>query len=428
MNEDHDFLVWLRNVEKRAILPLKWAILATALVFWMLSHPGYALPPDDVFILFTLYLAYNMGESYFFWLRRVTLSQVYRVCVASYVVDVVFVTLLVYFDVRKYTGVSGSSSEFYILYFLLILRGFALFRTPRANLLANGIIGILFILTIFWQDTELPTYSSRVGLVRAVFVWLVILMSWFIVEIINRQKAEIMRARERLIQSENMTVLGEIAAGVAHEINNPIAVISAYAEFLKKNAAPDDPRREDFQTIYKEARRCERIVAQLLDYARPVERTVTLVDLRALNEEMLDFLFMRGEATSNIKIVREYPDQLPLVAIDANQMKQALLNIYLNAREAMPKESPVLRIKIEQDLEKNTVVQRVEDNGCGMDPDQVKRAFDPFFTTRPKGTGLGLAITRRIVEGNGGKVSIRSQKEKGTTVKVTIPYERTRFE
>lgn len=422
--QEREFLIWLRSVEKRAILALKWAILLTSVTFWALSHPTYIPPPVPVFTLFLLYFMYNVGQSYFFWLSRVSLSQVYRFCLMSYIVDVVFVTVLIYFDVRMYPATAGPATDFYIFYFLLILRGFALFRTPRENLMANTIIGAVFIVSLLWQDTSLLTYSSRNSIIRVVFIWLVILMSWFIVEIINRQKEEIMRAKENLIRSENLAILGELAAGVAHEINNPIGIISAYTEYLKKNSTADDPRIDDFDVIQKEAQRCEKIVAEMLNYARPAGHAKSPSDLRVVNNEVLEFLF-RGPTTDEIKLQKEYSEHLPLLSLDANQMKQALLNIYLNARQAMAEAGGTLRVRIWADPERNIVRQRIEDNGAGIDPEDLKKVFDPFFTTRPKGTGLGLAITKRIIESHGGRIAIDSIKGRGTRVEILMPYDQT---
>lgn len=420
--EERDFLVRLRSIERRAILPLKWALFAVSLAFWFLSHPNHRPPPVEVFALFTVYFMFTLGEMYFLLLSSVTLSQTRILCIVSYLVDVLFVTLLIYFDAQRFPS-PDFSSDFYVFYFLLILRGFALFRTARANLAANALIGAIFILSLVWQDSELTGYPTRGNLVRVVFIWLVITMSWFIVEVINRQKEEISRTRERLVQSENMAILGELAAGVAHEINNPIGIISAYAEFLIRNAPPGDPRVEDFRAIHKEARRCERIVAQLLDYAKPGASEIVPTDLAALNDEVLGFIFRPGRDTApSIIIEKNYAKDLPAVQLNADQMKQALLNVYLNAQQSM-QEGGRLVTTLQYDAETNQVRLQVQDSGPGISADNLKRVFDPFFTTRARGTGLGLSIARRMVESYGGTIELRSEKEKGTTVDIILPLE-----
>jgi signal transduction histidine kinase len=418
--EEREFRFWLRGVERRAILPLKWAMFAMALVFWILSRPNAWPMPVPVFSLFVFYFMWNLGQSYFLFFSHIGLSQVRPLCVASYCVDVLFVTLLVLFDSRVYPSYEGASTDFYVFYFLLILRGFALFRSARANLMANAVIGMVFITSVMWQESAMSPHEARNNMIRIVFVWLVILMSWFIVEIINRQKAEILRARENLVRSENLALLGQLAAGVAHEINNPIGIISAYAEFLKREAAPGDPRSGDFDTIHREAQRCKQIVGELLNYARPASPVSAHADMAALNDEVLGFLF-RCPDTSKVSVERDFASGLPPVRMDRNQIKQALLNIYMNARDAMGEAGGTIRVTLAADAERGVVRQTVTDTGCGIKAEDISRVFDPFFTTRHTGTGLGLSITRRIIEAHGGSIAISSRPGQGTTVEITLP-------
>jgi signal transduction histidine kinase len=425
--EERDYRIWLRGVEKRAILPLKWAIFATSLIFWLLSHRTYLPPPVTIFSLFTCYFMFNLGETYLLLLNRVSLKQTRIVCIVSYYVDVAFVTLLIYSDARLYPPSDATSTDFYIFYVLLILRGFALFRTARANLVANAVVAAIFIVSLFWQETSLLGYGSRNTLIRIVFIWLVILMSWFIVQVITRQKNELIRTREKLVQSENMAMLGELASGVAHEINNPIGVISAYAEFLERNCPEGDERREDFRVIHSEALRCEDIVKELLHYARPSSHERTPTDLPQLNDEVIEFVKRRHEARSEFQvpdITTKYDHNLPLVMVDPAQVKQALLNIYLNAFQALQGVSgPILSVSLKAHDALSSVTLCVEDNGPGIPGDALKRIFDPFFTTRAQGTGLGLSITRRIIEANGGSISVRSKQGKGTSIELVFPVD-----
>lgn len=423
--EERDFRVWLRNVERRAILPLKWAILLTAAVFWGLSHQRGGPPPVSVFALFTVYFMFNLGATYFLVLNRVTLGQIHIMSVFSYYVDVLFVTALIYLESQLYPATDSTSTDFYIYYFILVLRGFALFRTAWGNFLANAIVAGIFIWSLFWQNADLLSYSSRNNLIRVVFIWIVILMSWFIVQVINRQKAELLRTREKLVQSENLALVGELAAGVAHEINNPISIISTYSDFLTRNAAPDDERLKDYEAIHAEASRCEAIVKELLTYARPTGRDITPTDLARLNDEVLEFVSRRtGSGDFQPQIHRAYDAKLPWPVTDPAQLKQALLNIYLNAFQAL-EGTPDARVaaRIYKDDSANSIVLVVEDNGPGIVPEDLRRIFDPFFTTRARGTGLGLSITRRLVEASGGEVRVRSKKGTGTAVELHLPLD-----
>ncbi len=422
--EERDFRIWLRSMEKRAILPLKWAIFLTSLIFWAFSHYQMGAPPVRVFALFTAYFMFNLGETYLLLLNRVTLGQIRVVSVVSYYVDVLFVTVLIYMDAHLYPASDATATDFYIYYFLLVLRGFALFRTARANFLANAAIAVIFIISLFWQENDLLSYGNRNNLIRVVFIWLVILMSWFIVQVINRQKAELIRAREKLVQSENLALIGELAAGVAHEINNPIGIISAYSEFLNRNSNPDDPRKPDFEAINKEAQRCEAIVKELLTYARPSAHDIVPIDMARLNDEVLEFAAKRGGSTYTRlpEIRKEYEDKLPMPMVDVGHVKQALLNIYLNAFQALDGTSdPVVTTRIYEDEARPRLVIAISDNGPGISRDDLRRIFDPFFTTRARGTGLGLSITRRLIEAGGGEIVVKSKKGKGTTVEVHLP-------
>ena len=217
-----------------------------------------------------------------------------------------------------------------------------------------------------------------------------------------------------------MITVGELAAGVAHEINNPIGIISVYAEFLKKNAAPDDPRMEDFDAILTEARRSKKIISELLDYARPAPPHPTPTDLRQINDEVLNLLF-RHDTENPVTIERNYDEHLPLILVDAGQTKQALLNVYLNARQAMGDSGSVLRTTIQADHSRDGVRLTIKDNGGGIEPETLNRVFDPFFTQRTGGTGLGLSITRRIIEHYDGQISLRSTPGEGATVVIFFP-------
>lgn len=423
--EERDFRVWLRGVERRAILPLKWAILVTAAVFWGLSHRRGGAPPVDVFALFTSYFMFNLGATYFLVFNRVTLGQIRVMSVLSYYIDVTFVTLLIYLESQLYPATDYTSTDFYIYYFILVLRGFALSRTAAGNLATNAVIAGVFIWSLLWQDADLLSYSSRNNLVRVVFIWLVILMSWFIVQVINRQKHELMRTREKLVQSENLALVGELAAGVAHEINNPISIISTYSEFLMRNADAHDERLKDYEVIHAEANRCEAIVQELLTYARPSAHDIVPINLAALNDEVLDFVAKRGAAgEKRPEVLRNYGAKMPMPLVDVAHLKQALLNIYLNAFQALEKvEDPRLECVISLNAVTNQAVISVRDNGPGIARDDLRRIFDPFFTTRARGTGLGLSITRRLVEAGGGEVVVSSKKGEGTTVELRLPVD-----
>jgi signal transduction histidine kinase len=416
--QDREYLLWLMRIERDAIVPLKWAILLITVFFWLWINK-FVLPESHVFLLFYMYAMFTAAQTYFFHFRRVTVTQVKPFCYASYLVDILYVTLLVYFD-RTRAAAASDRFDFYILYFLLILRGFALFRTAGENILMSVVISVLFILSIrFHSPAEGPQSAQNFAL-KFSLIWLVILMSWFIINLINKQKSEIMKVQEKLIRSEHLATLGEIAAGVAHEINNPIGIISAYAEYLRKRTDASAELKEDLETVYKEAQRCKRTVAELLNFARPAVNDFRECDLRTLNDEVLAFVFHDTEEMK-IQIAKDYDDVVPSIVADPMQIKQALLNIYLNARQAMENGGKI-RVFVgrgEKDSQHVRVI--VQDDGVGVAEEDLERVFEPFFTRKKGGTGLGLSITRRIVEAHGGEISLRPAKAGGTVVEMTFP-------
>ena len=418
--EDREYLKWLTRIECRAIIPLKWAILVVSLVVWFWSA-NFSLPAPEVFLLFLLYGMFNIAQSYFFYARRVTAQQIKPFCYVSYFIDIIFITLLIYLDATRYYG-HNVQSDFYILYFLMILRGFALFRRAREAIFMSLFITGLFVFTIWFRETSFDFLRQRAFALKFALIWMVSLMSWFIVEMINNQKMELMKIRESLLRSEQFATLGQMAAGVAHEINNPIGIISAYSEYLLKNSSPEDSHYEDYETLHKEALRCEKIVSQLLNFANPQAREITKCDLGKLNEEILAFIFHEKDHPS-ITIEKDISTPLPEILCDPVQIKQALLNIYLNAKQAMT-DTGEKRIFVSlhpSPNHQNTLTLRIRDTGCGIKKDILDKVFDPFFTQKKGGAGLGLSITHRIIEGHSGTIQIRNSPPHGAEVEITLP-------
>lgn len=422
--DEQEYLKWLTRIESRAIIPLKWGILFISLMVWFWSTQ-FTLPTVDIFIIFLLYAMFNVAQSYFFLANRVTIQQVRSFCYLSYFIDIAFVTILIYLDTTRYFG-KNVQSDFYILYFLMILRGFALFRRSRQAIFMSILISGLFILSIWFRETSFDFIRQRTFALKFALIWMVSLMSWFIVEMINSQKMELLRIRESLLRTEQFATLGQMAAGVAHEINNPIGIISAYTDYLMRNTSKDDPRHEDYETMHKEAQRCSKIVTQLLNFANPYARQIGRHDLAKMNEEVLGFVF-HNKKESLVQIEKAIEEGLPEILCDPVQIKQALLNIYINARQAMD-ESPEKKISLKlRRLPDNPDILNliIKDSGSGIKKSDMTMIFEPFYTTRKDGSGLGLSITRRIIEGHSGRIEIRNASPCGAEVDITLPVHTT---
>ena len=224
---------------------------------------------------------------------------------------------------------------------------------------------------------------------------------------------------EQLRQNEKLSALGLLAAEVAHEIRNPLTVMKLLYHSLDLKFEAKDPRAKDAQIIEAKIEHLNKIVEQILDFARTTEPKFAPVNLNDLVDE-LSLLVRHKLANQGIKLVRELQPDLPLVSGDAPQLEQAFLNLILNAAEAMPG-GGTLTIKTTA-LPSAQVAVAFKDTGAGMSKEQQQRAFKTVLaTTKAKGTGLGLAIVGRVVETHHGQIRILSRPGRGTTMRITLP-------
>jgi two-component system NtrC family sensor kinase len=225
--------------------------------------------------------------------------------------------------------------------------------------------------------------------------------------------------RQQIGRSEQLASVGRLAAGVAHEINNPLTGVLAFADLLREKENMDAQDREDLELIIRETKRAREIVKGLLDFARETPQVKTQVDINDLTRQTLKLLGKR-DAFQGIYLLEELAEGLPLVHGDKNQLQQVLVNLSLNACEAMPGGGTLV---VSTSCAKDHVVLKVSDTGCGIKKDHLDKIFEPFFTTKPvgKGTGLGLSVTYGIVQQHGGTLEVESDEGKGTTFTVILP-------
>jgi signal transduction histidine kinase/iron only hydrogenase large subunit-like protein len=236
---------------------------------------------------------------------------------------------------------------------------------------------------------------------------------------------ELQRAQESLIQAEKMSSLGQIAAGVAHEINNPLTGVLVYIKLLLKNIKEKkiiwEALEERLKTMEKETERCSRIIKNLLDFSRQTEPSPRPCNLNKKIENALTILIHQAEL-SNVEIIKEYEENLPFAYADPDQIQQVFVNIILNAIQAMP-QGGKLKIKTKYSKKEDRLIVSFTDTGVGISKENMKKLFTPFFTTKEKGkgVGLGLAVCYGIIQRHNGTIEVESEEGKGTTFTVKLP-------
>ena len=270
-------------------------------------------------------------------------------------------------------------------------------------------------------------YKSIVRFQYLVFgISLVFMGLIFLALLLVVRKAESMieeRARaqreleDQLHQSERLAALGEMVAAVSHEIKNPLGIIRSTAELMGTLPEAGETHRKLSSVITEESTRLNRIVTEFLDFARPQTPDIRECDLRDIIEKNIDFL--RPEFDKKGITIKAQPDGRPLTLMaDHGQLYRAFLNIFINASQSM-ETGGTIDVQVHEDNQHLRV--EVRDTGCGISQENLKRIFNPFFTTKDKGTGLGLSIVRKIIEGHKGTIAIESQEGKGTRVEISLP-------
>jgi len=224
----------------------------------------------------------------------------------------------------------------------------------------------------------------------------------------------------RLAQAEKLAALGQLAAGVAHELNNPLGTVLLYSDILLKECDGQDPHRADLEMIVSEAKRCKHIVADLLNFARQNQVIPQPTDLNALIRSVVE-VERKRDVYHKITIVTNLDPALPKIEADPAQLRQVFINLMTNAVEAMPQGGQLSLNTWSEPAGMVTVL--VKDTGIGIAPENLSKLFTPFFTTKPvgKGTGLGLAIVYGIIKMHRGQINVQSQVGKSTTFTINLP-------
>ena len=243
-------------------------------------------------------------------------------------------------------------------------------------------------------------------------------------KVIERTK-ELKKTQNQLIQSEKLSIIGQLAAGVAHEIRNPLTIMSLAIEHLEKKCYGDFQKNK-LKVVQKNIIRINKIIQGLLTFSRPYSFNFTCENVNVIVERLEPILEeLHPRNIKDIKIIKKYNPKLPEVWVDSDHLEQVFLNLALNAIEAMGYNGE-LYISTSYDPKQKKIKIKFKDTGCGIAEENLKKIFHPFFTTRKDGTGLGLSICQMIINEHKGNISAESRLGKGTTFTILLPLDRRR--
>jgi signal transduction histidine kinase len=303
---------------------------------------------------------------------------------------------------------------------------------PLLGVLSAAFTSILYIYHIQRDWTHIPDYSFNQY--AEIFLYHILALVIGILSLKDkrhRQKLErtsqelseayqkLRKTFDQLKQSDRMAALGQLSAGIAHEIRNPLGSIKGSVEILEGEFDSNHPKKEFIKIIKEETARLNSIVGEFLKFARPPKPAVEPTSVNELINSTL-LLFEKHATHAKVAIHKFLDDSLPHVTLDPDQIRQVLLNVLLNSVEAMP-DGGHLELLSAKDQEGRNGVIEVSDTGEEIEEASLDRVFNPFFTTKPHGTGLGLSICHQLVELHGGEIALSKNQDGGVTVRIKLP-------
>lgn len=302
-------------------------------------------------------------------------------------------------------------------------------QESKVGQISGRVLGVVEIVQDLSEDyktifkIQILVIITCTFLMGALFVVLV-----FVVKrgesIIQRRAMERLRLKERLARAEKLSSLGEMAAGISHEIRNPLGIIRSSAELLKKKAAKVDPTNTIPDIIVEESSRLNSIITDFINYAKPRSPNIAPCRVEEVIEKNITFLEAQMNKQGYI-IEKKYQNSLPQIMADSNMLYQSFLNILINAMQAMPNGG---RILVELSSNDHLLTVHFDDEGKGIPPENLEKIWDPFFTTKDMGTGLGLGIVKNIIESHGGSIQIVNRPVRGARVTIELPVKQKKVD
>ena len=240
-------------------------------------------------------------------------------------------------------------------------------------------------------------------------------------KIVTERTEALAQSEKQMAQADRLASIGQLSAGIAHEINNPLGIILGYTQLLLRNEGKGSQQHDDLKTIEKHVRHCKTIVEDLLDFARSSPTQQAEISIHDTLDEVLDFIQHHGNL-KGIDIERNYDTRMPLLMLDEKKIKQVLINLMMNAHHAVGP-SGTIQLETRFDAVHHQIAVRIKDTGHGIEKKNLSRIFDPFFTTKPtgEGTGLGLSVSYGIIKDHDGDIIVESEPGRGTTFTILLP-------
>lgn len=339
----------------------------------------------------------------------------------------------------SHTGdISGLNSSYYPIYYLPVMTA-AMYFGPWGTLVWTSITSaayLSYLIPVIYEFELTPAARGELAL-RIIFFFLVgMIVNRFVVgyreenrryqalaENLARINEDLKKAQAEARRAERLAALGQLSAGLAHEIRNPLGVIKGSAEILNQKLEKSDPLAQELAGyIYTEVNRLSALVTRFLNFARPSQLELHPIDLPVLLDRALKGLAEQLSA-NHLKVTRDYAPGLPQVMVDEQLCDQVFTNLMSNACEAMGDQGGELKVRVfpQNSGFRAEVMVEIEDSGPGIPADLREQIFNPFFTTKKTGVGLGLAIVTKIVDAHGGAVRVRSEPGQGACFQIAFP-------
>ncbi len=338
-------------------------------------------------------------------------SPIYNI--ESKVIGILYVGIIE----NKFNQIKRETTIFFLIIILITLQ----IAILLAIYLIRNILNPVNILVNASNEITRGNYNTKIPIeTRDELGYLCRTFNTMVDAIVERDNMLKEDTQKQIIQSEKLASLGKLAAGIAHEINNPLTGVLTYSSMMLEELK-DTEYKEDLETIVSETLRCRKIVREILNFARETRIEKEVANLNRVINETLSIL-ENHISFHNIVINKHLDEGCPPMSLDINQIKSVINNLALNAADAMP-EGGTITIGTSYNNHDNTVTIEVTDTGFGIPEENITRIFDPFFTTKQtgKGTGLGLAVTYGIVKKHNGQITVRSTPGEGTTFTISLP-------